>query len=74
MFFKCVSTNDPMAVAVILKKQPFHIDSLISLANVCVKSNDQPTAVDLLVNIHFYYDNCFFFKLYFFEIVQMYFF
>jgi hypothetical protein len=56
-FFQCVATNDPMAVAVILRQEPYHIDALVRLSDVCVKSNDLPTAVDLLERVVYVFES-----------------
>ncbi len=43
---ECVSSGDPNAVFAVLKTEPFHMASLMQLANLSVRASDMPSASD----------------------------
>jgi hypothetical protein len=46
LYFECVNSGDPNAVHAVLREQPFHMDSLLQLANLSVRASDMPNAAD----------------------------
>jgi hypothetical protein len=47
-YVRCVETGDPNSIAELLQFHPFHVDSLIQLAQVCHHTNELETATDLI--------------------------
>jgi hypothetical protein len=46
LYFECVNSGDPNAVHAVLREEPFHMDSLLQLANLSVRASDMPNAAD----------------------------
>ncbi len=47
-FFACVNTGDPSAVFSVLRTEPFHMASLLQLANLSVRASDMPNASEYI--------------------------
>ncbi|XDV29369.1 hypothetical protein PO909_032505 [Leuciscus waleckii] len=47
-FFDAVESMDPNNILVLLQLNPYHIDSLLQLSDVCRIQEDQETARDLI--------------------------
>jgi len=44
-YFMCVETMDPDSIAELLQFHPYHLDSLLQLADVCKQSSEHETAI-----------------------------
>jgi len=46
-YFMCVETMDPDSIAELLQFHPYHLDSLLQLADVCKQSSEHETAIGI---------------------------
>lgn len=44
-YFLCVESMDPDSIAELLQFHPYHLDSLLQLAEVCNQSSEHETAI-----------------------------
>eukprot|EP00731_Ephydatia_muelleri_P026995 Em0018g1095a len=59
MFWDAVETFDPNAIASILNRYPYHVDSLLQLSEVCRMGEDIPMAAELIERTLYCFERCF---------------
>ncbi|CAG8578848.1 6524_t:CDS:10 [Paraglomus occultum] len=59
LFLDCIASHDPNTIAALVRDNPYHIDSLLQLSDICKMSGDHGVAGEMVERALYAFEKCF---------------